>query len=60
MVLLLLLMLERSRQHPPKCDFVAVREEVSTYAVDRAGLLISNAMHTDFDKLQEFWMISFT
>ena len=59
MVLLLLLMLDRSRQHPPKCDFVAVREEVGTYAVDSAGLLISNAMCTDFDKLQEFRRISF-
>lgn len=53
-------MLDRSRQHPPKCDFVAVREEVGTYAVDHAGLLISKAMYTDFDKLQEFRRISFT
>jgi len=51
MVLLLLVMLDRSRQHPHKYDFVAVREEVGTYAVDCVGLLISNAMYTDFDKL---------
>lgn len=40
MVLLLLLMLDRSRQQPSKCDFVAAREEAGSYAVDHAGLLI--------------------
>lgn len=60
MVLLLLLLLDRSGQHPPKCDFVAGRKEVGTYAIDRAGLLISNAIYTDVDKLQEFRRISFT
>lgn len=59
MALLLLFMLDRSRQHPPKCDFVAVREEAGSYAVDHAGLLISNSMYTDVDKLQEFRRISF-
>lgn len=60
MVQLLLLVLDRPRQHPPKCDFVAVRQEVGAYAVDCAGLLISSAMYTDFDKLQEIRRISFT
>lgn len=51
MVLVLLLKVDRFRQHPPECYFVAVRQDIGTYAVDCAGLLISNAVYTDFDKL---------
>lgn len=46
-----MVMLDRSRQHSPKSDFVALRQEEGTQAVDPAGLLISNTMYTAFDKL---------